>query len=602
MTRPSANSRPSHADGLCRFAAALIATILTIQPVVTRAQWPPIDRSAGAIKNTDAAAIFDIPLVPGKDTSGSAGREIPPTEWQLPSDRLPGERSVDAPLTSMQTSIFDIKLNGPPATGASPDPVPDAISANLSNATGGLVADPNLIESVPPALGFGGSPHHRLANAGVESIAVGGNLVEAWQMFGDPALREMIQRAIDQNPNIREAEARIAQSRALFGKATADLFPQVSATGQYGYRRFSQNGNAFVQNATTAQGFDWYSTGFDTRWEVDLFGRLRSLRSASGFEAVASEQTYRDVMVSLVGDLMLAYVEYALAAERIRIARQNLQVQESILELTLERLRIGEDGELAVAQARTQVEITRTTIPAFQEQHSVALHRLLLLQGIGAQSFDVPAEWGQSMPQLPVGSPKEIDCEWLSQRPDIRASRLLVAAQLERLGASKAEYYPQVSLNGNISLETRDLDVWWDENSVAHSVGPVVSLNLLDFGRIRAAVMGERAKYEQAVARYEQSVQQAIEEVRNAMVGVDRQRARAAALETAAQSARSVVEMARVEYREGLTNFQSVLDAERQVLSIEDQRAVAYGTALIAYGRLFKALGGIWYVDANVAK
>jgi NodT family efflux transporter outer membrane factor (OMF) lipoprotein len=426
-----------------------------------------------------------------------------------------------------------------------------------------------------------------------------GDLRAAWLLFEDPALQEMIQRVLLQNPGLREAQARIAQSRASFHSATADLFPQVTGTAQHGYRRFSQNGNAFVQDSNTTQGFDWYSSGFDTRWEVDLFGRLRSIRNAAGYEALAAEQSYRDVMVTLIGDLMLTYVEYAMATERIRIAIGNLRVQEDILRLTQELLRVGEDGQLAVAQAQTQVELTRASIPSFQEQRSVALHRLMVLQGIGARSFDVPSSWGQSLPALPAKVPSSIDCELLAQRPDVRSSRLLVSAQLERLGASKAEYYPKVFLNGSISLETRDPSEFWDEASLAHSVGPMVTLNLLDFGRIRAAINGERAKYEQSVARYQQSILEATEEVRNAMIGVERQRERAEALGVAAASARSVAEMARVEYREGLTNFQNVLDSERQVLSIEDQRAVAYGTALVSYAKLFKALGGVWYEASN---
>lgn len=429
----------------------------------------------------------------------------------------------------------------------------------------------------------------------VSTILARGDLRAAWLIFQDPVLQEMIGRVIEQNPGLQEAQARISQSRASLHRATADLFPQITANAQHGYRRFSQNGNAFIQDSTTTQGFDWYSSGFDTRWEIDLFGRLRSIRNAAGFEALAAEQSYRDVMVTLIGDLMLSYVEYSLAAERIRIAVQNLRVQAEILQLTEERFRLGEDGQLAVVQARTQVEVTRTTIPAFEEQRSVALHRLLLLQGLGSQAMNIPEHWGQRLPELPARVPGSIDCELLARRPDVRSSRLLVSAQLERLGASKAEYYPQVFLNGSISLETRDLDAWWDERSVAHNVGPMVSLNLLDFGRIRATVQGEKAKVEQAVARYRQSILDATEEVRNAMVGVERQRERADALSVAANSARSVVDMAKIEYREGVTNFQNVLDAQRQVLSIEDQHAVAYGTALVSYARLFKALGGAWY-------
>ncbi len=415
-----------------------------------------------------------------------------------------------------------------------------------------------------------------------------------WRLFDDPILQEMIDRVVSQNPSVRDSQARITQARSIYQQARANLFPQVNATTQYGFRRFSQNGNAFVQDSSTTQGFDWYSGGLDTRWEVDLFGRLRSLRNAAGLETDAAKQDCRDVMLSLVGDLMLAYIEFSLANERIRIAVDNLTIQERILAIAQERRRIGEEGDLVVMQAQNQVDMTRTLIPGIQEQRATALHRLMVLQGFGMETPTAPAHWGIQLPQMPTHLPIHIDGELLARRPDIRSNRLAVMAQAERVGASRAEYYPKLMLNGSVSLETRDLSVWWDERSLAHSVGPVMSLNLLDFGRLRAGVNSERSKYAQAVARYEQSVLDAVEEVRNAMASSDAQRAKTTTLDTAAKSALSVVEMATVEYQEGMTNFQNVLDAERQLLSIQDQRAVAHGTALIAYARLFKALGGTW--------
>lgn len=481
------------------------------------------------------------------------------------------------------------------------DPSSENAKVNLESAHDTMFISQQLLfdETAGTELPFDVQVSHPPQATPTEPLVVIADGRSAWLLFEDAALQEMIERVIRQNPTLREAQARITQSRAMFSRATADLFPQVSGTVQHGYRRFSQNGNAFVQNSTTTQGFDWYSSGFDSRWEIDLFGRLRGIRSAAGLEAQAAVHSYRDVMVTLIGDLMLSYVEFALASERINIANQNLAIQLEILELTKERLRIGEDGQLSVAQAQTQVELTRATIPGLKEQQSIALNRLLLLQGMGSQAFDVPYYWGQQLPKMPAGLPRSIDCELLARRPDVRSSRLMVAAQLERWGASRAEYYPQVFINGSISLETRDLDVWWDERSVAHNVGPTISLNLLDFGRIRSNITSEKSKYEQAVARYQQSILDATEEVRNAMAGVQRQRERAEGLSIAADTANSVVRMAKLEYKEGITNFQNVLDAQRQLLSIEDQRAVAQGTALISYARLYKALGGAWYESAS---
>lgn len=544
------------------------------------------------------------PQTPARSINGvvssTTAFALPVTVQNVQRNSDAGKLSVTLPETSPKFSLYML-ADTEPLNDAIVPALPLIVSEtekrlSIGDISEGLIASEYIDAPSPkPSTADVADNAAHVLNTQSSATLVTGDLRGAWLMFQDPVLQEMIESVISQNPGLREAQARIAQSRASFNRATADLFPQVTANAQHGYRRFSQNGNAFVQDSTTTQGFDWYSSGFDTRWEVDLFGRLRGIRNAAGFEAQAAEQSYRDVMVTLIGDLMLSYVEYAMATERIRIAMENLRVQQEILELTEERFRLGEDGQLAVVQARTQVELTQTTIPTFQEQRSVALHRLLLLQGFGSQAIEIPEYWGQRLPELPSRLPNSIDCELLARRPDVRSSRLLVAAQLERLGASKAEYYPQVFLNGNISLETRDLDVWWDERSVAHSVGPMISLNLLDFGRIRATVQGERAKVEQAVARYRQSVLDATEEVRNAMVGVERQRERTEALSVAARSARSVVDMAKVEYREGVTNFQNVLDAERQVLSIEDQHAVAYGTALVSYARLFKALGGAWY-------
>lgn len=537
---------------------------------------------------------------------------VAPEITSSPSDNLgPAGRAVMPPAVAgpLQPQVGPVQTQVGPAI-ESPLPVPPSRDAIASEVP--APAETLPVPDVPRPSPFpqGQSAQQPLAAGVPEGLPGDDNLLVAVPCrptdarglsayLNDPVLMSMIERLIAANPSLNEAMARIESARAMHDRARADLLPQINAKGDYQYRRFSQNGNAFVQDSSSTRGFDWYSTGFDTSWEIDLFGRLRNRSKAAGFDARVERETYEDVLVTLIGDLMAAYVELCVTNARHQIALENVKMQLKSLEITRERKMAGEVGELDVAQAEAQLQLTVASLPELEEQRRTATNRLLTLQGLNAQNPAVTQHWGLSLPVPGPVSREEIPASIINERPDIRAARMSLAAQESRIRATKADRYPRITLNGTISLETRDLNRWWDETSVAHNVGPGISWNVVDFGRNRASVRAEQGRYRQTVSAYRQAVLEAAEEVQNALLSADQQLQRSDALAEASKAARRVLEIALVEYREGLTTYQNVLDAQRQYLKVEESRTLATGNALVAHARLYKALGGYWWVPAG---
>ena len=412
-----------------------------------------------------------------------------------------------------------------------------------------------------------------------------------WRSFDDPLLGDLVEAALQQNLDLRINLARLAASRAQRGVAAADQWPTVDANGSYTYRRESRNTpfGAFIPRT------DIHAVSFDAAWELDLWGRVRRSVEAAERALEASGHDLQAAALSVAAEVARTYVDLRAAQRRLAIARANLGLQEQTLGLVQARLTAGLVVERDVAQARTNVETTRSRLPQLETAANAAQNRLAVLLGMTPDRLPTELTGERDevrMPRLPesiaVGAPADL----LRRRPDVRRAERAFAAEVARIGVAEADRYPTFALSGQIGLAANTASSLVEDGSDLSGFGPSLRWNLFDGGRLKHRVQALEANAEAAQVAYEQTVLLAIEETENAMTAFVLERERRKSLAAAAAQARRAVELAQTQYREGLSDFQAVLDSERSAAQIEDDLAssdAAVATNLIA---LFKALGG----------
>jgi NodT family efflux transporter outer membrane factor (OMF) lipoprotein len=428
---------------------------------------------------------------------------------------------------------------------------------------------------------------HAAAMEGLEEGEA--NLQQWWTAFQDPMLDDLIERARQQNLDIRLALARVQEARAIYGVATGDRLPVIDATGAAGVDRANDAG---LPEAFSSETLGVLSVGVDARWEIDVFGRIaRNIESAlASYEA--SIESYRDVLVSLFSEVAFAYVDVRALQDRIRFAQANIESQQNSLQLTRDRFSAGLTSRLDVAQAESNLADTQARVPQLEQQLEFAYNRLavLLAQPPGALSAELSVEAGIPLP--PDEITRGIPADLLRQRPDIRRAERILAAQTAQIGVATADLYPTFSLTGmfTFGLATGD----GNTTGYGWNILPGFRWNLFDRERIHNRVRAQEAVTEQTFVAYEQTVLAALEDVEDAMIAYAKERERLARLTEAVDASQRAVELVRTQYLSGLTNFQNVLDSQRTLFQLQDQLAASEGAAVQNLVLLYRALGGGW--------
>lgn len=415
-----------------------------------------------------------------------------------------------------------------------------------------------------------------------------------WEAFDDPILRGLISKTREQNLTLQESAWRIAEARAMRGIARGGLFPDIDGIGSYSRLDFSDNGTAFGISGIPFPPFDFWSTGFDSSWEIDVFGRVRNTISAADADIDVAEQGYNQLLVTLLGDVASSYMRIRTLQQRVRFASENLRIQEESLRIARARFDAGAVSELDVAQARSNLQRTKAAIPLLEREIKRASNRLCVLMGEAPYRLERDLAPQADLPDPPEPIGVSVPANLLRQRPDVLRAERELAAQASRVGIAVADLYPRLSLVGVFTVDSTEFRTWFTTHSVAYRFGPAVRWNLLDFGRARGNVRLQKARWEQAAIRYEQTVLQAVEEVESALASLIEDRKSAEALGEAVTAAREASQLAQRQYTEGAVNFQSLLDAQRFQTELEDRYAETRGELLLSVVALYKALGGGW--------
>jgi NodT family efflux transporter outer membrane factor (OMF) lipoprotein len=422
-----------------------------------------------------------------------------------------------------------------------------------------------------------------------------------WTAFNDPVLDRLIERAYRENLSLRQAGVRVLQARAQLGVAVGEIFPQTQqAVGSVQYNRTSDR----AVTATETQGSVRYwqsQIGAQASWELDFWGKIRRNIESADASLLSTLADYDNTLVTLTADVANTYITIRTAEERIRIARDNVATQEESLKIAEAKLEWGTGTELDVEQARTALLNTLATIPSLETQLRQARDALSVLLGMPPNNLsdvlDGPSVIPVSPREVIVGIPADL----LRRRPDVRRAELQAAAQSAQIGVAKADLLPAFSLIGNLVFVSTDLGKFrlsdmfrWGSRQV--QIGPSVQWNILNYGQISNDIRVQDASFQQLLLAYQSAVLSAQQDVDDNLVAFLRAQDRADLLAKSVVSAKNAVDIAVLQYREGITDFTTVLTAQQALLSQQDTLASTLGSISTSLVGTYRALGGGWEI------
>jgi outer membrane protein, multidrug efflux system len=428
-------------------------------------------------------------------------------------------------------------------------------------------------------------------------------LSEWWRLFHDPQLDSLIREAALANLDVRLAQARVREARAQQGVVRSVLFPSVDANGDYSRARVSENGSdGFLAHAGN-QPYEGnlFDLGFDMNWEVDVFGRNRRAVQAAKADVGAAEESSRGVLITVLGEVGVNYLDLRGLQKELAVARDNLRLQEQTVALTRDRFLAGLASELDTSRAEAQAANTRSQVPLLEQDVQRSIHRLSILLGKEPAQLEAllapPASIPAAAPDIPVGLPSDL----LRRRPDIRQAEREVAAATARVGVATGDLFPRFFMTGAAGLESVNASDFFTAGSRMWSIGPSLRWPIFTAGRIRQTIKVQNAQQEQALIRYEQTVLTSLEEVENALVACGKEEEHHQSLQQSESANRRSVEQADERYRSGLVDFLNVLEAQRSLLAVQEELARSERTMGQNIVRLYKALGGGWGGEPQLA-
>jgi multidrug efflux system outer membrane protein len=411
-----------------------------------------------------------------------------------------------------------------------------------------------------------------------------------WNVFEDPVLDDLVGRAVDGNLDLKQAEARLRQARAIFKDARLDVLPRVTSDGTY--NRSDEQIPGFGTARVPVESAD---IGFDAAWEIDLFGRVRHGVDAARSDAGAADADLRAAKVSVMAEVARTYFALRGAQARLGVARENADSQRETVRLTQVRFEVGRGDPVDVKSAQARLSATEATIPDLEAQEAAAHYKLAVLLGLrpGAleQTLAPPASPPPALVKpLPIGDA----AQFLRRRPDVQAAEWRLRAETARTGVATADLFPRIRVTGFIGLLSGDVSKLFSHGSQAWSVSPQVTWPALDLGGAHARLKAQEARQDEILAAYDQTVLTAVQDLETALNAYRQQQRQIVSLAEQVDASRGAADLARIRYKEGSIDFLVLLDAERTLLAAEDALTAAQTGANTDIVAIYKALGGGW--------
>jgi len=419
-----------------------------------------------------------------------------------------------------------------------------------------------------------------------------------WVVFSDPVLNDLIQAAYQQNLPLQIAGLRIYEARAQLGIAFGFQYPQTQqALGSAQANQISKN----APNVAVADRYyTTYDIGLDAAWELDVWGKFRRAVQTGVASLEASIADYDDILVSLTSEVASTFIRLRTSEERLEVARQNVVIQKRSLEIADVRFKAGAVTELDVTQAKALLRSTESTIPGFETDVRQAKNALAILLGKLPGQIDAMLGAPGLIPEVPAEVAVGIPTELLRRRPDIRFAERRLAAQSAQIGFAKADLFPHFSLFGTLGFQTSDytdgseFSDLFDKNSFTYNAGAGFNWDIFNYGRITNQVRVEDARFQELAVNYEDTVLRAAQEVEDAMVGFLQSQNAVFFLADAVKASKRSVDLSLIQYREGLVDYQRVLDTQRDLTTQQDNLVFTAGSVGLNLVSMYRALGGGW--------
>ncbi len=422
-----------------------------------------------------------------------------------------------------------------------------------------------------------------------------------WRALNDPKLDALIEEAYRQNLTLRSAGTRILAARAQRGIAVGNLFPQTQQlNGAYTRNQLSANvANPVSQELFgTSVGNRFYNdtvVGPSLSWEIDFWGRFRRGVEASNAALDASVENYDDALVLLISEVASTYVQIRVFQQQIRYVDDNIAVQTLFVKQSEDRLKGGVGRKLDQGQMRSNL----TDTLALKEQLEIGLrqanNQLCVLLGTPVRNMlpelgdgDIPT----APPEAAVGMPADL----LRRRPDLRKAERLVAAQSARIGIATADLYPRLSLVGGLGYEAASLYNLFSPPSFIGTVGPALSWDILNYGRIVNGIRVQDAVFQTAVVEYQNAVLNAGREVEDSVVLFLRSQSRTRQLAESAKEAKIAVDEAVTLSKDVKFDLNTAFVTSNFLVGQQDKLAQARGDIALGLISIYKALGGGWEI------
>lgn len=435
--------------------------------------------------------------------------------------------------------------------------------------------------AAPVATAFPAEPVPAVAASGVSADT-------GWrQFFQDPRLQALIESALLNNRDLRTAALRIEEARAQYNIVAADLLPSFNAAVSGSRSRNSA--------ATSPLGVSTVSTAYQVgvnlaAFELDFFGRVRSLNEAALATYLATEEAQRAAQISLVAEVAKAYLAERAYAEQQELAQRTLNARETGYRLAQQRFEVGASSALDLRQQEVLVQTARATLATLVRQRAQAQNALTLLAG--RPLGDLPPARTLSEQNLVAELPAGLPSDLLTRRPDIRASEQQLIASNASIGAARAAFFPRISLTAGIGTASSELGNLFEAGTRTWSFVPQLALPIFDAGRNRANLSLAEVRNNLAVASYEKTVQTAFREVADALVARGAIDEQIDAQRRVQEAQADRLRLAEQRFQSGVASSLDVLDAQRELFSAEQSLVQTRLLRLTNAVDLYRSLGG----------
>lgn len=412
-----------------------------------------------------------------------------------------------------------------------------------------------------------------------------------WLNFEDPVLDSLIVKACKNNYSALGAMENIRKARAAWRKAQSGLMPSFDLN--LGWQRAKTSGNT-AQSLYRETWEGQYTTAVSMKWQADVFGAIYMRSKAQKKLFMATEEEFNAIMVSLVANVAITYFSLRQSLAEMQVIRWNVESQREIMDIVISRYDTGLASKLDVAQSRSVYYNTKAKIPSMQATIEGYRNAMAVLLGVYPQELQGWLDEGYALPEYMAPVEVGVPAHLLLRRPDIRSAERQVEANAALLGATRRDWFPSLFLTGSVGFASGKLKHLPRSKSLTWEIAPSLSWNIFSGNERVNATREAQATLDRSIASFNETMLNAMQEVENAMSQYRNSIEQIVTLREAMNQDEETLALSLELYKQGLTEYQNVLDAQRSLFTCQDYLVQAHGISLIYLVQLYEALGGGW--------